>query len=125
MFRLIRIPDYLTMVYCSDIATTILTIMVWGDFPNTNPYTVAIVNTAILWALFKTLVYIAVVIGYNVAGDHMRVVENIAMVVTLIFCISVFYNLSRVHSVIPQNNISADFIKNTTVAFKATNINFP
>ncbi len=55
--------------------------------------------------------------------DSVVMEKRLIMVVTLIFCISVFYNLSQVRAVIPQNNISAGFIENTTVAFKVTNIN--
>lgn len=114
MHRLKRIPDYLTLIYFSDIACLMLSVMVWGDFPHTNPATVALVNAALNWMMVKTIAYAGVVIAYNVCEKHVRTIENIMAVFTVLYAIFVFFTLLQMGVGIPAYT--------NPVVFNATDI---
>jgi len=114
MFRLKKIPDFLLIVFFADMATVMLSIMVWGDFPDTNPATVALVNTAITWMAIKASVYLAVLVAYNVCEKHRNTIENISAILIILYAVFVFYNLSQMEIGVP--------VAGVPVVFNATDI---
>lgn len=114
MFRLKRIPDFLHVVFFADMATVMLSVMVWGDFPNTNPATVALVNSAITWMVVKASVYLVVLIAYSTCEKYRNTIENISAVLVILYAIFVFYDLSQMEIGVPATGVP--------VVFNATDI---
>ncbi len=105
------LPEFFTIVYMSDVVTTLVSAMIWGGFPYTNTITVEMVNAAIGWIVFKLIVYLIIIYVYRYYSRYSKYAENILISVTVIYSIFVLNTLSSLTLNIPATNISPEFLE--------------
>jgi len=114
------INRWLLVVYLSDMGSLLALIMIVGDFPNTNYFYVDIINNCILWALFKTLVYGGIVFSYKYINRYSNKVENIMMILCIVFALFTFYNLHEIQYISHSGSIDPNFYR----SFSSFNTSF-
>ena len=83
--------------------------MLWGDFPDTNAYMVAWINSILLWIMFKIVVYLIVMLFFRHMSKYSKYSENILTSITVVYGVVLLNNLASVTMQIPVFDISPDF----------------
>lgn len=103
------LQTFFKMVYFSDIATSLIGVMIWGGFPYTNAIVVEMVNTCLMWLLFKAIVYFIIIFVIKYMSKYTTYAENILLSITVIYSIIVLNNLASLAIKIPFGNIDESF----------------
>ena len=107
----LKLPEFFTIVYLSDVFTSLLAAMMWGDFPATNIIMVAMVNSVIAWVVFKLMVYLVIILVFKYFSRYSTYAENILMSVTVVYSIMMLNNLSSLTLTMPNSNLSQEFLQ--------------
>lgn len=108
-------PSYILIFYFADVVSIIIPVMIWGDFPNTNPFMVSIVNTLILWAAIKTMLYFVVIALSD--SRFFRLATYSLCITSVIFVIICITSMSDITLTIPVSNISPEFYDGPVLLF--------
>ena len=107
----VSLPGFFTILYFADVFTSLIAVMFWGDFPHTSIYMVALVNSVLLWIMFKILVYLIVIFVFKKLIQYSQYAENILIAVTVIYGILLLNNLASVTMQAPVFNICPEFYR--------------
>jgi hypothetical protein len=107
----LKLPEFFTIVYLSDVFTSLLAAMMWGDFPATNIIMVEMVNSVIAWVVFKLMVYLVIILVFKYFSRYSTYAENILMSVTVVYSIMMLNNLSSLTLTMPNSNLSQEFLQ--------------
>ena len=105
----ITLPTLFTVLYFADVLTSLFAAMVWGNFPHTNTYMVALVNSILMWILFKTIVYIIIMFVYTRLSRYSRYAENILTSITVVYGILLLNSLATTTMLMPAFDICPEF----------------
>ena len=97
----VTLPGFFTILYFADVFTSLFAAMIWGDFPNTNTYMVAMINSILLWVMFKIIVYLIIITVFKYLNKYSKYSENILTAITIIYGVVLLNNLASVTIQIP------------------------
>lgn len=104
-----ELPYLFTILFLSDVGTTIFSVMMFGGFPETNPYTVHLVNNALAWCILKIIIYVIIYLWYKYSSDYSNRPDNIMSVIIIIYGILLMLNVHHVVTNFPVFNIDPEF----------------
>ncbi len=110
------LPSFFSLIYFADVGTSLLAIMMWGDFPNGNIYMVSMINSVLYWLLFKVTVYLIIIGVFFYMRRFSTYAENILTSVTVIYAILILNHLSSITMQIPVFNISPELYRSIEAA---------
>ena len=104
-----ELPYLFTILFLSDVGTTIFSMMIFGGFPDTNPYTAVLVNNALKWCIIKIIIYVIIYLWYKYSSDDSNRPDNIMSVIIIIYGILMLLNINHVVTNFPVFNIEPEF----------------
>lgn len=110
------LPGFFTIIYFADVGTSLLAIIMWGDFPDGNIYMISLINSALYWILFKVIVYFIIMCVFLYMRKFSTYAENILTAVTVIYAILMLNHLSSITMQFPVFNISPEFYRSIDAA---------
>lgn len=102
-----ELPKWFSLIFLADVGTMILSLMMIGDFPNTNPMYVEFTNACIGWMSIKSLIYCIFMLAYKYNKKHNF--ENIFVLVCVMYGCYAFYNIHQIYIEPVEFSISPNF----------------
>ena len=103
----IELFKWFSLIYLSDMVTMLLSLMMIGNFPNTNPLYVEFSNSVIGWMCIKSFIYFTIILLVKYNKKHNF--ENILALVCVIYGFTVLYNIHSIYIEPVSYSISPNF----------------
>lgn len=103
-------PSYILLFYFVDVASILIPVMIWGDFPNDNPFMTGTINVLILWMALKTMMYFVAIALSD--SYFFKLAVCCLCITSVIFALLCITSLSDITITMPTTNISPEFYEN-------------